>query len=105
MMPLRECSRRRTKRRLPPTHRAVQNRPAVCNFTTELPSIGSANDAFWQQAFDFRSAAYCRVPSLSVSHRVAIKGTAIAAPGCAYHGPVEGYGDGQGPSVKLDLWF
>jgi hypothetical protein len=81
----------------------VQNRLAVCHFTTEIPSIGIANDAFWQQAFDFRSAAYCRVPSLSVSHNVAIKGTAIAAPGCAYHRPVEGYVDGQGPGGKLDL--
>ncbi len=37
----RECSRRRTKWRLPPTHRAVQNRPTMCSFTTELPSIGT----------------------------------------------------------------
>jgi hypothetical protein len=81
----------------------VQNRPLICSFTTELPSIGTANDAFWQQAFDFRSAAYCRVPSLSVSHKVAIKGTVIAAPGCAYRGQAENYSDGQDPGVKLDL--
>ena len=45
------------KWRLPPTHRVVHNSPTLCRFATELPSICAVNDAFWQQAFDFRPAA------------------------------------------------
>jgi hypothetical protein len=93
-------TRHRMKPPLPPTHRAVHNNRPVCQFATELPSICTENDAFWQQAAVFACAASCGVPSPSVSHNVSAEGTASAAVGFAHRGQDPG---SPGPGIKLAL--